>query len=314
MTDGILVTSDDAEWEEETLDGAWNYFECYRDEQRICPLNIALSTLQCPNCNSNMFSFVEDHAHGDTICVSCGLVVDAQYFPEQSHINRAISLPYNRSFYLNELLAIFTMREPKIPDDLFLCINLEYCHGCTEGLYPNNASQLTRSDVKQICRSVVVPTDLQIKYKSTRKHCRYLTSLNKYAERYIQIISRLSCANIVAPTSDFVIQARIYFHCLQVPFMTLIYDKPPPYGRHNWPNYNLALVIACEKFGYEKYKKWFMPKGKNRDKLSHYCDIYFMMFRYLHWAPTPTILNYTSFAYSAPSISSGNSLVLQNRL
>ena len=150
------------------------------------------------------------------------------------------------------------------------------------GKYSENPKYLARSCIKQICRSVTIPTYIQQKYQSTKGKCRKLTFLAKFSERYIQIKSYLCNLRIVNPDIRFIVQIRIFFHCLQVPFFTLIYHSPPPYGRHSWPNYNIAFQIGCERFGYLYYKKYFPIKPKSKDRLSLYSDIYFKMFAFLN--------------------------------
>ena len=308
----------DLSLDEQLTQCSWEYCEeTWATAKGNSPVvyEITPSSSKCPDCGANMYSFIEDHAAGDTICAMCGVVVDSTFFPELPFCDRRPkSLAYNRSFYLNELLALFTLQGPWIPEDIFICMEMGYNFGVMEGTYPASPKNLTCMHVTQICRSVTVPSNLTIKYTSTRRQCKPLKTFTKYAERYIQIKSRLCNKTLVLADEVFVVQARIFFHCLQVPFLTFIYNGPPPYGRHNWPNYNLALLIACERFGYPQYKKWFPLKSHNRDRLSHYCDIYFKMFQFLQWPPTPLILKYTSFVYQAPSYVSGSPPALHIQL
>ena len=171
--------------------------------------------------------------------------------------------------------------------------------GAMEGKYPSSPARLTRADTAQICGAIKVPAHMQTTFKS-KKTAKTLVCFKKYAERHVQIKSRLCNKKLVTLPLSFIVSVQVFFHCLQYPFDTLFFCQDVKYGRFSFPNYNLMIQIACERYGFEEYRRWYPINTKNRNRISQYCDMYYQMFSYLQWQPTPLILKYTSFVTQDP--------------
>lgn len=250
-------------------------------------------------CGAGRASVVEDRACADTICTNCSTVLDSTYFADLPYVIRhALQSQYQRQFHFNEQIAQYRNKGPRMPDDLFLLWTMEYSEGVESNVYPS-PHKLTKSDIGRVSRSVKLTGDLREKYRSGKYKKNYRENLAMMAERWVQIKSRLINKEVALFTDDWCTQVRYFFHYLQSPFNQLIFNKPPPFGRHNWPSYPLTFVIAGEKLGYPQYAHMF-TLNKSKAVLKKNCTIYWMLFRHLGWSPTPTMLKYAEFSSPPP--------------
>lgn len=229
---------------------------------------------------------------GITVCSGCGFVVDYLVTPELPFMVTRNPSTYRRVFHNNERLALITQTGPPVPDAAYALIEEEHFQGCVLGKYPP-AWDLTSRDISKICGSVVLDKYMQRKFRSRKNKLQVPTNLKKFAERWIEIKSRLVGESIVNVDPECVIQLRRYFVCLQVPFDTLIHNQVICGKlRKNFINYNLVYTCGLEMLGYDYYKEFFpLPK---EEKLKDLCDLIWILFRYLQWPPTSTILAYSS--------------------
>lgn len=226
---------------------------------------------------------------GTTVCTGCGLVLDDLYFADLPYVPRhCFSARYKRIFHSNERMALFTQTSPETPEDAYDLIEEEWFAGCMEDKYPC-ASQLTQHHIYEICRSVSLNEEQKNTFRSTKYKRNRPINLKKYAERWIEIKSKLQGEPVVNPDPECVLQLKRYFALLQIPFDTLIYK----HIRNNFINYNLVYTIGLELLQYEYYKPFF-PPPTGKKVLTKLCDLMWQMFKFLNWPPTPTILQYSS--------------------
>lgn len=128
---------------------------------------------------------------GDSVCFACGWVLDsglaAFTFDDVGRTHRTY-FGYNPLFHLNERIANLNCSDPHLPDDLFALVNV--AHSC--GDFPTDGS-LWHGHIGKILRSIIVPPELQEKYRGRRYTCSALTDMcRKFHERWITLRFRLT--------------------------------------------------------------------------------------------------------------------------
>lgn len=244
---------------------------------------------------------------GVTCCRNCSganLVVNAEHrmvCRDCAHINDYFftsvygrESTYKRIVHFNERLSQFLLTEPSMPDELFELLENEAIDATK---YPD-WKDLTKEDIKRICKSVKVPPDLQEKYRSKKFKQRPLTNMTRFVEKWLSIKNRL-CGWIPTHPEDWVMEEmRTKFVQLQVPF-EYIRHTPQCDGntykchkvfkcRHNFPNLNftivqlLKLIIKDDKLLEEEFMPLF-PQLKTRGKRKNLQKMWDKLIDYVGW-------------------------------
>lgn len=224
-----------------------------------------------------------------TVCIECGMVVDEHYYADLPYMPvHCFSPRYQRIFHSNERLAQFTQTGPPLREDAYELLEVEYLAGFFAGIYPPTL-HLTAGIIHEICASITLTEEQREVFRSTKYKRNRPTSLKQYGERWVEIKSRFVGRKIVEPDPNCVIQLKRYFALLQIPFDTVIKGV----YRENFPNYNVTYCVGLELTGYPHYKKYF-PLIKGIKQLRRLCSILWLMFQFLKWPPTPTLLRYAT--------------------
>lgn len=264
----------------------------------------------CAGCDSYDLVVNEEHCY---VCQQCGHV-NGYYW------NAYYQKPktYKTITHFNERLAQYFLVEPPMPDELYDMVELE----AFEPSYPN-FEDLTKEDIKKICKSIKLPKNIQEKYRSKKFKKKPLINLSRFVEKWLSIKNRLCGSKPNYPSGWVVDQLRTRFCQLQVPF-EMTRHKPECDGRtykchkvykcrHNLINYNfiiielLKLIIQDDKLVETEFLPCF-PQLKSKTKVKQLRIMWDKMMKWIGWGqvyPIQTakqrLLNYLGSRYSMRS-------------
>lgn len=123
----------------------------------------------CPDCRKT--SVVVDYTTGDYICSECGRVLSGSMLEGALDIYRLPTKTYVRVHHFSERDKQWACREPRIPDDLFACIEGAFIDLCEEDQKFNEEFQrnpYNKHHVQRILRQVRLTDAMQKKYQSVK--------------------------------------------------------------------------------------------------------------------------------------------------
>jgi len=210
----------------------------------------------CGNCGGRdvVYSTAGSGHSGAAVCPDCGAVLDHIVIFERMHgcVLSTRHSNYRRIHHAHERISQLLIQETPIPlaDLVAIC----------EGLLQRNVRTLNKASVRGVLRSL---------------------SMQRYIERWLQIVQRLADAAPPRPGPQLLIQVDSIFQELQAPFEAI-----KPKGRSNFPNYNYIFCrifqhLGCSEFG------CFFPLVKSKAKLEALNAMWFAMCDNLRWPKEP---------------------------
>lgn len=262
-----------------------------------------------------------DHQHelirtpeDSAVCTICGLVVDSGVCdyaadngekgedryraPPAYHLGAAKQLygTYQAIFHFNERMAQLCLQEPTIPSDLWELIQNEFDWGDLERVYPD-AKALTKEDVSKICGSIMVPGDLQEKYRSKKFKCNPLKNLKRFSEKWLTIKKKLGGDSPPPLHPNDIYYMQREFITILMPFNIFRHNTSCAGGRkchksaskcrHNLPNYNYIIFQLLRRRGKgDLYRSW-LPQLRTPAKIKALDKLCEKIWDYLGWDFTP---------------------------
>lgn len=289
------------------LEGAVDNGDDSMDDQyagdQLCDHRVVVRTREC-----------------SSVCLSCGFVLDLQcvdysragstkdkfgrhkdvysgYEPVLAPMYTRSSTKslgsYERKFHLNERIAQLCLQEPGIPDPFKKLIQDSFTGLARDKQVPANADDLSKDDVRTVCRAIIVPEELAEKYRSKKFLMRPHVDCIRYAEKWISIKRMLG--GKPPPRLTFETHAAIIddWARLSIPFEYFRHvpgcNKPGKkchkmFGcRHNFPNYNyLLLQVFIRNNKHVEFGPW-IPQLRTPKKLKEIDNLVGRMFKYLGW-------------------------------
>jgi hypothetical protein len=276
---------------EQELHLIWNISEEFRAETYDNLISDKERLGYCRNCLNVCYSPVLTR-DGDAVCINCGLVLEQKLVGFSAKDGECSSkspyVGYKHIFHFNEKIANLNRSDPRLPADL---LSLVQVAARAQGFGPGR--DMWYGDVRAVLRSIVVPDDLQEKYRSKRYKFNPLTDMEaKFAERWITL--RWQLTGKCPPYLDGrVIQTmQVYFQGILIPFRYSRH-KPNCDGRYKchkefgcnykFPPYNFIikelLFIICGREVLDTYAPYLLHTHSQQslqkihalwDKIAHY--------------------------------------------
>ena len=207
----------------------------------------------CNNCARN--EWIYDPVHCDHICSGCGLVDSSDVLVDSAYSSSRTreSAPYNGIYHLNEVLAAYECRGPKVPD-----VVLDHMRAYL-AYTPIVAGSITDSSYRRDVGPLMMINPLRLTIeKMGRGHIRQMCAelgYKKYAERWVQIKSRLQPDwKITYPSSTEMYYLRRDFAEVSKAFHRVLYrqgrkrthrdnlsNSTHALSRHNLPHYSWII-------------------------------------------------------------------------
>lgn len=254
--------------------------------------------LSCKNCKSDKVLY--DHENCDVICTSCGLVI--QFEPVVDSImgigvKHRLSVPYRKINHFNQILLAWSRSCVSIPEDI---LSVVYDSYKTTHPKPTRPDDLTKRDVLRVLRSLILPYNLQLKYKSNKFKKTLLVRLvdrKQYSLRWWLIKDYIlkkedKKYRPTLPPDDLIMLIKDAFMRLVVPF-TYIRHLDECAGhqrchikgcRYSMPNAYFIIVKIIKMIDSDLYKKFKADfpqiSDDKREKLKEYWRA---MTKWLNW-------------------------------
>lgn len=211
------------------------------------------------------------------VCTDCGKVVEdtvSFYVPSRLLCNtkdtgkvrtnealpdKVPGMTYVARYHINERMAQVKMTGPNIPDEIMELIDNHFWEAHTLGLYPE-PDKLDKGQVAKLCKEVVVPEEMQYRYRSRKRKRALFTSCSKYAERWYYIKEQLGGLTYILPTKAEAQRLCFLCSCVYGQWDNVRHtDKctdPGPFChkrfgcRKNFPNFYYVMHQLCIKENY----------------------------------------------------------------
>lgn len=160
-------------------------FADYRCQQHLAVVDLD-GCWMCPDCRKS--SVVVDYTTGDYICNECGRVICDKIMDGAIDVCRLPTKTYVRVHHFSERDKQWNCCEPRIPDDLFACIEGAFIDLCETDQAFDRSFQLKpyrKSHVQRILRQVRLSPEMQVKHQS-RKFKKTLFTDARLYEKYTE--------------------------------------------------------------------------------------------------------------------------------
>jgi hypothetical protein len=207
------------------------------------------SILRCTHCNSARL--VTSYAQGDYVCYDCALVQQVSVFQNAPQCHRPGS-NYKRIHHWHERISQMQLNESCIPAAQFCQIET--------AIRDAGHKTLDKSTIRSVLRSL---------------------NLQKYIEKWLQIIWRITHEQPPLLTARQIARLDVLFVAMQVPFVHYKPDK-----RKNFLNYNYVFNRLLQMMQLDDLCKYF-PLIKSKSKLMMLETVWASTCAYHQWNHVP---------------------------
>ena len=205
---------------QDEIDRAFAEFDHFLESHRPVSRDRPLS--QCVDCGEQAVtrSYDSDYAY---VCDACGVVQPSLCFPDSYFYPVVHCSNYKRIYHWHERISQFLLMESRIPDKEFALIHARLC----DGTY----AVLDKKAIREVLRSL---------------------GMQKYIEKWLQIIHRITGIQPPCPGPQLVLQLDKLFTQLQKPFTECEFTE-----RRNFLNYNYVFCRLFQRLGCERFCMFF---------------------------------------------------------
>lgn len=215
-------------------------------------------------------SFTVCYKDGHEVCNLCGLCQYTVIFDKADAGTVCYVSNYKRLHHFHERVSQFLIQESTIPEDEFESIQV-----CLR-----QYRVLNKSNIRSVLRSL---------------------KLQKYIEKWLQIIWRVTKLKPPTFPTNITCQLDFLFQTLQMPF-----DKYKPAGRKNFLNYNYTFHRFFQLLGLTKFCMFF-PLIKSKQKIDQLDSVWKGICLDIGWQYKP-LVKVKEFAIKNPLFQSVPSL------